>query len=61
MAQKNNRKNKFWHQVGITLRILEAGTLWANCAELYVGLFKESVCRDLRMTNVPMVLWYYCM
>ena len=61
MAQKNNKTTKFFHQVGTNLRILEAGTPWANRSELYIGLFKESVRRDLCMTYAPMVLWYYCM
>ena len=61
MAQKNNPTNKFCHQVGTTLRILEAGTPWAKCDELYIGLFKEAVRRYLSMTDVPMVLWDYCM
>ena len=57
MAQKNNKTKKLFHQVGTTLRILEVGTSWANRYELYIGLFKESVIRDLRMTNAPIVLW----
>ena len=61
MDQNNNNTNKLCHQVGTTLRILEAGTLWANQAELYIRIFKEYVRRDLRMTNTPMVLWDYCM
>ena len=61
MSQINNKAKKFCHQVRTTLRILEAGTLWGNHAELYIGLFKEAVFRDLFMTNLPMVLWDYCM
>ena len=61
MAQNNNKTNKFFHQVGTTLRILEVGTPWANCAELNIGLFKEAVRRDLRMKNAPMVFWNYFM
>ena len=61
MAQKNNKTSKSCHQVGMTLRILEVVTLWANRAELYIGLSKEAVRRDLLMMNAPMVLWDYCM
>ena len=61
LDQNNNKTKKFCHQVGTTLRILEAGAQWANHAELYIELFKEAVRRDLRMANVPMVLWDYCM
>ena len=61
MAQKNNKTKKLFRQVGTTLRILEVGTSWANRYELYIGLFKEDVYRYLCMTDVPMVLWDYCM
>ena len=60
-AQKQTKIKKFCHQIGTTLRILEEGTPWANRAELYVGLFKEAVRKDLRLSNAPMVLWDYCM
>ena len=60
-GEQTSRKVKdFCHQVGTTLRVLEESTQWANRAELYVGLFKESVRQDLRRSNAPMVLWDYC-
>ena len=61
MAQNNNKKGKLPHQVETTICILEAETPWANHAELYIGLFKEAVYRDLSIMDSPMVLWYYCM
>ena len=61
MSQNNNKTNKICHRFVTTLRILEAGTPWANCTELYMGLFKEAIRRDLCITNVPMVLWDYWM
>ena len=60
MAQNNNRTKKIYHKIGTTLRILEAGTPWANRVELYISIFKEAVCRDLRFTDAPMMLWDYC-
>ena len=60
-AQTSRATRKFCHQVGTTLRILEEGTPWANRAELYIGLLKEAVRKDLRISNAPMVLWDYCM
>ena len=42
------------------MRILETETQWANRAELYIGLFKESIRKDLSRTNCPLVLWDYC-
>ena len=50
----------FCTQVGTTLRILEESTQWANRAELYIGLFKKAIRRDLRESDCPMVLWDYC-
>lgn len=61
MAQKNKATKKFCNQVGTSLRILEENTPWANRAELYIGLLKEAVRRDLRVSNAPMRLWDYCM
>ena len=49
-----------FHKIGTTLLILEGGTQWENRAELYVGMFKESVCKDMRNEDSPMVLWDYC-
>ena len=41
------------------LKILEKGSPWANIAELYIGLLKEAVCKDIHDSHSPMVLWYY--
>jgi hypothetical protein len=56
-AQTSNATKRFCDQVGTTLRILEKGTPWANRAELYIGLLKEAVRKDMRQSNCPMVLW----
>ena len=45
--------------MGTTLRVLERNTPWANRAELYIGILKEAVRKDLRSTNSPMQLWDY--
>ena len=42
-AQVNLETRKFCNQVGTIIRKLEGGTPWANRAELYTGMFKESV------------------
>ena len=54
--QSSKKVKHFCHLVGTTLRFIEESTQWANRAELYVGLFKESVRQDLRRTNSPMSL-----
>ena len=56
-AQMSSKIKRFCDQVGTTLRILEKGTPWANRAELYIGLLKGAVCKDMRASNLPMVLW----
>ena len=58
--QTSRKVKKFCNQVGTTLRILEESTQWANRAELYVGLFKESIKKDIRKTNCPLRFWDYC-
>ena len=58
--QTSKEARKFCNQVGTTLRILEESTQWANRAELYIGLFKESIRKDLHRTNSPMTLWDFC-
>jgi hypothetical protein len=58
--QTSKAARNFCNQVGTTLRILEESTQWANRAELYIGLFKESIRQDLSRTNSPMKFWDYC-
>ena len=59
-AQTSTKVRRFCDQVGTTLRILEVGTPWANRAELYIGLLKEAVRKDMRASNSPMTLWDHC-
>ncbi len=59
--QKAREVKQFLTSVGTTLSILEAETQWANCAELYIGLVKESTRKDMRSSNSPIVIWDYCM
>ena len=58
-SQTSSSVKRFCHQVGTTLRVLETGSPWANRAELYIGLLKEAVRKDMRESNSPMVLWDY--
>jgi hypothetical protein len=60
-SQTKSSVRRFCDQVGTTLRLLEKSTQWANRAELYIGLLKEAVQKDMRASsNAPMVLWDYC-
>ena len=49
----------FCNKIGTTLKLLEQGTQWANRAELYVGLVKEALRKDIRLSHSPLVLWEY--
>ena len=42
---------QFCYKIGTTLRIIEEGTPWANKAELYIGLLKEEVRKDMKQAN----------
>jgi hypothetical protein len=61
LAQTKWEVQEFCTQIGTTLKVLEAKTQWANRAELYIGLVKEAVHKDMQMTGSPLVLGDYCM
>ena len=42
------------------MRLLERGIPWCNKAELYIGIIKEAVRRDMREADSPIKLWDYC-
>ena len=58
--QKSMELRKFCTEIGTTLRVLEEGTPWANKAELYIGLIKEAVRKDMKEADCPLVFWDYC-
>ena len=58
--QMSSEVKKFCNDIGTTLRALEEGTPWSSKAELYIGLIKEAVRKDMRKTNSPLCLWDYC-
>jgi hypothetical protein len=58
--QMSKEVKAFCNEIGSTLRALEKGTPWANKAELYVGLLKEPVRKDMKDQDSPMVFWDYC-
>ena len=59
-SQKKLDTKRFCDQVGTMLQVLERGSPWSNRAEMYIGLMKEAVRKDMRLSNSPMVLWDYC-
>jgi predicted nuclease of restriction endonuclease-like RecB superfamily len=52
-AQTSKDMRKYCNEIGTTLRALEEGTPWANKAELYIGLLKEAVRKDMKSSNSP--------
>jgi hypothetical protein len=58
--QKSIELRKFCSEIGTTLRLLEEGAPWANKAELYIGIIKEAVRKDMKASNCPLPLWDYC-
>jgi hypothetical protein len=58
--QTSMNLRKFLGSIGTTLRVLEEGTPWANKAELYIGLIKEAVRKDMKDSNCPLPFWDYC-
>ena len=59
-AQTKQEVREFCTQIGTTLKVPEAETQWANHAELYIGLIKEAVQKDMRMMSSPLILRDYC-
>ena len=57
---KKNELKQFLNSIGTELRVLEEGTPWANLAELYIGILKEAVRKDMCESDSPMVFWDYC-
>ena len=58
--QMSSRVKKFCNDIGTTLRDLEEGEPWSNKAELYIGLIKEAVRKDMCESNPPLFLGLLC-
>jgi hypothetical protein len=58
--QTSGEVKELCYKFGTTLRQLEEHTPWANKAELYIGLIKRAVLKDLKESDCPLVLWDYC-
>jgi len=57
--QTSHKAREFAQKVGMNFRYLEHNTPHANLAELYVGLMKTAISRDLRETGCPLTLWCF--
>ena len=51
--QTSKDLRKFCAEIGTTLKFFEEGTPWSNKAELYIGLIKEAVRKDMQISNCP--------
>ena len=58
--QTSNEMKKIAGDMDLTLKMLERSTQWANLAELYIGLMKEAVRKDMKDSNSPLKFWDYC-
>ncbi len=58
--QTSQALKRFCQEICTTLRVLEEGTPWANKAELYIGLIKEAVRKDMKESDCPLAFWDYC-
>ena len=58
--QTSHSLKKFCNEIGATLKVLEEGTPWSNKAELHIGLIKEAVRKDMKISDCPLAFWDYC-
>ena len=48
------------HNTGTALRILDGSTQWATKAQLYIGVSREAVRKDMLKEDSPPLFWDYC-
>ena len=59
-TQRSKLIDKITKEMGCKLKFLEKQTQWANLAELYIGLMKKAVLRDMKEKDSPLIFWDYC-
>jgi len=42
------------------VKVMEENTTCTNKAELYVGIFKEALRKDMNISDCPIVFWLHC-
>ena len=52
-TQTSKELNKATKDINTPLKFLERRTQWAKLAELYIGLLKEAVFKDMKDSNSP--------
>ena len=58
--QVKGESRKLINKVNSDIKELEAESPWSNRAELFIGIVKKHIKKDLKESNCPMVLWDYC-
>ena len=58
--QTMGEAKKVCDSVGTSIRVLERNKPFSNRAELYIGIVKRAIKRDLRESDAPMRFWDYC-
>ena len=53
-TQRSEALQKAANDMNLPLKFLEQRTQWANLAELYIGLLKEAVRKDMKDSNSPL-------
>ena len=59
-TQQSKELRKITQEMACPLKFLERATQWANLAELYIGLLKEAVQKDMKDSDSPLKFWDYC-
>ena len=59
-TQISRELNKVMKDMCSPLKFLERRTQCANLAELYIGLLKEAVRKDMKDSDSPLKFWDYC-
>ena len=58
--QVKGEARKLINKVNSDIKELEAESPWSNRAELFIGIVKAAIKKDLKDSNCPMLLWDYC-
>ena len=59
-TQRVDNSKKVASDIGCPMKYLVRKTKWANLAEMYIGLIKEAVCKDMKDSDSPLRFWDYC-
>ena len=60
-AQKSAAVRRFCNDIGTTIRVLEENTPWSNKTDLYIGIIKETVRKDMKSSDCTLAFWDYCL